>query len=152
MSLMALFASCDVDDYNKEKPHYVRPDRHDAIPEKMIGTWASIIDKETPIVTITDSTVSMDLTKYSRGILIIPFKDLNLYTASARGDDFTIEYNGSRILMGFGTEGIYTNLLTLTIDNDCITRMAVYIPPTQQPEPQPEPEPNPEPETPVNVN
>lgn len=130
------FVSCMNDDMNPEPPQYVRPDRHDLPPVAFKGDWTSISNRESINVTLTDSTITLNLSEYGRGTEVINFTDL--YTANVSNRLYTIEANGSHIVLSNGV-GEYEKYLTLTIDNDCITRMQLFVP--EQPT---------EPETPIN--
>lgn len=146
LSIIALsFVSCMSDDINPSSPVYVRPDRHDLPPVNFKGDWASISNKEAITVTLTDSTITLNLTEYGRGVQTINFKPL--YTANVSNRSFRIENEEGYISLSNGI-GEYEKYLTLTINNDCITRMAVFVPKPETNEPtQPE-----QPTTPVTVN
>jgi hypothetical protein len=148
------FASCDKESYNEELPSYVRENRNDAPPSNFKGEWTCTCDKSEIIMSLSDTSLVLNLEKYGRGKIVVDLTDEALYKANIENRLYTVERDGMSINLSNGL-GDYEKFVTLTIDNDCITRMMLFIPPVvdpvepEQPEQPAEPT---EPEPSVNVN
>lgn len=115
--------------------------RHDTAPDNIRGKWSSVSNPETVTIEVVESIVYFNLNNYNKGTFEVNTDDFKAIKSSNRL--YTIYYAGMTIILSTGT-GQYAEDVTLTINNECITRMKRYVPKPVEPEPQ-----QPEEQTPI---
>jgi len=133
--------SCQSDEVENGKPQIYGSEKppqeikHDSIPAKFQGQWTEKNNNRIIVVIEADNLV-MDLTEYGRGIVSLNVNEVNSINPGDQGmhiGNYTISK---------GTVGVYTELLTISVDGkkDCITRLKLYVPEVEQPQEPTEPE------------
>lgn len=116
-----LLTSCSPETYtNDPTPQEIT---HDKVPESFIGAWESVTNKGKPIAFIHAETLTFDLTNYGKGVININVGEFE--TKNIGNRLYNIKYKGIGIYLSTGL-GEFENQVTLTIDNECITRMKLY--------------------------
>lgn len=129
-----LLTSCSHEAYTDDPaPQQIT---HDKVPESFIGVWESVTKTGNPIAFVHAETLTFDLTDYGKGIININVREIE--TKNIGNRLYNIKYNGSSIYLSTGL-GEFENQVTLTIDNECITRMKIYVPIAEEPEEEVEP-------------